>query len=104
MNNPYSYYAKVRKVVDSHTVELNIDLGFDTWKAMKCKLHGIRQHTEANKELKAKVWLMDQLWALSEILVVTHRFEKSDEYEVELFLGEVCINDEMQNCGHALSI
>ena len=64
----YTYNAKVDRVVDGDTVDALVDLGFDTWKKVRIRLHGLdawesrtRNLEEKKKGLAAKQYLIDQL-------------------------------------------
>ena len=37
----FEYNAKVLKVVDGDTIDAWVDLGFDTWKKVRIRMHGI---------------------------------------------------------------
>jgi micrococcal nuclease len=80
----YIYKAELIRVVDGDTVDLIIDLGFDTSRKERFRLYGIdapELRTAAGK--KAKAWLRDALQALEAIYVQTlqHKTKaKRDKY------------------------
>jgi endonuclease YncB( thermonuclease family) len=80
----YIYQAELVRVVDSDTVDLVIDLGFDTSRRERFRLYGIDAPgtiTAAGKE--AKKWLWDTLQPLEAIYVQTIQLEtkaKRDKY------------------------
>ena len=37
----YKYNAKLDRVVDGDTVDALVDLGFDTWKKVRIRMHGM---------------------------------------------------------------
>ena len=68
----YIYKAELIRVVDGDTVDLVIDLGFDTFRHERFRLYGIdapEVNTQAGKV--AKKWLWDALQPLEAIYVQT---------------------------------
>jgi len=68
----YIYKAELVRVVDGDTVDLIIDLGFDTSRKERFRLYGIdapEMNTQAGKD--AKKWLWDTLQPLEAIYVQT---------------------------------
>ena len=80
----YIYKAELVRVVDGDTVDLVIDLGFDTFRHERFRLYGIdapEMRTEAGKA--AKAWLWEALQPLEAIYVETIQLEtkaKRDKY------------------------
>jgi micrococcal nuclease len=80
----YIYKAELIRVVDGDTVELMIDLGFDTLRKERFRLYGIdapEMNTEAGKE--AKAWLEDAIRPPEPIYVQTIQLStkaKRDKY------------------------
>jgi micrococcal nuclease len=80
----YIYEAGLIRVVDGDTVDLVIDLGFDTFRHERFRLYGVdapEMRTEAGKA--AKAWLEDALMPLEVIYVQTIQLEtkaKRDKY------------------------
>ena len=80
----YIYKASLVRVVDGDTVDLIIDLGFDTSRKERFRLYGIdapELRTAAGKV--AKAWLEDALMPLESIYVQTlqHKTKaKRDKY------------------------
>ena len=80
----YIYKAELIRVVDGDTVDLIIDLGFDTSRKERFRLYGIdapEMRTAAGK--KAKAWLEDALMPLETIYVQTLQLStkaKRDKY------------------------
>jgi len=80
----YIYKAELVRVVDGDTVDLIIDLGFDTSRKERFRLYGIdapEMNTPEGKE--AKEWLEDALMPLEAIYVETIQLEtraKRDKY------------------------
>ena len=80
----YIYKAELIRVVDGDTVDLIIDLGFDTSRRERFRLYGIdapEMNTEAGKE--AKAWLIGVLGPYGAIYVQTIQLStkaKRDKY------------------------
>jgi micrococcal nuclease len=80
----YIYKASLIRVVDGDTVDLIIDLGFDTLRKERFRLYGIdapEMNTLAGKA--AKAWLWEALQPLEAIYVQTIQLEtkaKRDKY------------------------
>ena len=80
----YIYKAELVRVVDGETVDLMIDLGFDTSRKERFRLYGVdapEMRTEAGKA--AKAWIEDALMPLEAIYVETIQLEtkaKRDKY------------------------
>jgi micrococcal nuclease len=80
----YIYKASLIRVVDGDTVDLIIDLGFDTSRKERFRLYGIDApeiRTEAGKE--AKAWLIGVLGPYGAIYVQTIQLStkaKRDKY------------------------
>lgn len=102
----YEYEATVVKVVDGDTVHLDVDLGLETSRRLKCRLKGINApelKTEAGKE--ARGFLTETLKSAKVFRVETvkDRTEKYGRYLVLIYIGEgeVTANDLMIDAGHA---
>jgi micrococcal nuclease len=80
----YIYKAELIRVVDGDTVDLIIDLGFDTLRRERFRLYGIDAPEMRTKEGKtAKAWLEDALMPLEAIYVQTIQLStkaKRDKY------------------------
>jgi len=80
----YIYKAELVRVVDGDTVDLIIDLGFDTSLKERFRLYGIDAPEMNTKEGKdSKKWLEDALMPLEAIYVQTLQLEtkaKRDKY------------------------
>jgi micrococcal nuclease len=80
----YIYKAELIRVVDGDTVDLMIDLGFDTFRRERFRLYGVdapEMDTTAGKE--AKAWLRETLQTLEAIYVQTIQLStkaKRDKY------------------------
>ena len=80
----YIYKAELVRVVDGDTVDLIIDLGFDTLRKERFRLYGVdapEMNTAEGKE--AKAWLWEALQPLEAIYIETlqHKTKaKRDKY------------------------
>ena len=92
----YTYNAKVERVVDGDTIDALVDLGFDTWKKVRIRLHGIdawesrtRNLEEKKKGLAAKEFLINKLESNDNKFVLkSHGVGKYGRCLGELFLQE----------------
>ena len=50
----YKYNAKLDRVVDGDTVDALVDLGFDTWKKVRIRMHGINAPESRTRDLEEK--------------------------------------------------
>jgi micrococcal nuclease len=109
----YIYKAELIRVVDGDTVDLVIDLGFDTSRKERFRLYGIdapEMRTEAGKA--AKAWLWEALQPLEAIYVQTLQLEtkaKRDKYGRFLAvlyddLGDIQANRPMKTLVSSASI
>ncbi|MCU7795609.1 MAG: thermonuclease family protein [Candidatus Thiodiazotropha sp. (ex Myrtea spinifera)] len=107
IKNQYLYNALVTAVYDGDTVTVDIDLGLHVWvKAEKLRLHRINapeiRGVEREQGLIARDWLRQKI--LNQPLVIETIQDtkgKYGRYLVELWLGEVNINDVLVSEGLA---
>ena len=50
----YKYYAKLDRVVDGDTVDALVDLGFNTWKKVRIRMHGMNAPESRTRNLEEK--------------------------------------------------
>ena len=50
----YKYNAKLDRVVDGDTVDALVDLGFDTWKKVRIRMHGMNAPESRTRNLEEK--------------------------------------------------
>ena len=108
----YTYNAKVERVVDGATIDALVDLGFDTWKKVRIRLHGIdawesrtRDLEEKEKGLAAKKYLIEQLESNdNKFVLVSHGVGKFGRCLGELFLQKDgwSLNEMLITEGHAV--
>ena len=51
----YKYNAKLDRVVDGDTVDALVDLGFDTWKKVRIRMHGMNAPESRTRDLEEKL-------------------------------------------------
>jgi len=105
----YLYRAKVIKVVDGDTVDLDIDLGFSLSFTQRFRLYAINapemkgESKEAGKASKA---FLEEMIKGKEVLIRTYKDEqgKYGRYMAYIYSydDEVCINDVMVIRGYAV--
>ena len=50
----FEYNATIVRVVDGDTVDALVDLGFDTWKKVRIRMHGINAPESRTRDLEEK--------------------------------------------------
>ena len=106
----YTYNAKLDRVVDGDTVDALVDLGFDTWKKVRIRMHGMnapesrtRDLEEKARGLAAKNRLIELLDS-GEFILVSHGVGKYGRCLGEIFLtmeGD-SVNNLLISEGHAV--
>ena len=96
----HKYKAKVRRVVDGDTLDLDIDLGFHITLSERVRLLGIdtpetrtRDLVEKNNGLKSKRFVEE--FATGSVFIEVHGFGKFGRPLVDLYKGSVCLNDQL---------
>lgn len=54
MSNLYTYKAKLNRVVDGDTIDVSVDLGFDTWKKVRVRMMGINAPESRTRDKEEK--------------------------------------------------
>lgn len=96
----YTYRAKVIKVIDGDTVDLNIDLGFHISVSKRIRLSLIdapEMNTDAGKQ--AKQFVSDKLSEGKSVIVQT-KLDSSDKYG--RILGEIFLDDSISSINKML--
>jgi len=84
----HNYAAVVERVIDGDTLEVRIDLGFDTWRAEKIRLRGIdapELRTDAGK--RARAFVEDLLAGVRQVVVRTYKTDVYARYVGDVFFG-----------------
>lgn len=106
----YEYNAVVLRIVDGDTVHLQIDLGLDSFRNIKCRLAGINAPEMETQEGKdARTYLMDVLPEEVIVHTVKDHTEKYGRYLVwiwpiseKVFDKATSFNYQMVDTGHAV--
>jgi micrococcal nuclease len=103
----YEYSAKVIRIIDGDTIELDIDLGFTLHIHQRCRLYGIdapevrtRDLEEKERGMKAKFWITHQLLN-KEVKVKTYKDDKYGRMLAEIFYNGENVNEDMIKRGLA---
>jgi micrococcal nuclease len=112
INNLYTYKAIVNRVVDGDTLNLTIDLGFNTYWKSNCRFAGINtpelkavDETIRANALKAKQYVESKVPIGSEVLIVSKSLDKYGRPIVEVYYGtdfKEHLNTELLNEGLAV--
>ena len=105
----YKYNAKLDRVVDGDTVDALVDLGFDTWKKVRVRMHGMdawesrtRDKEEKVKGLAAKARLIELLEEHdNEFILISHGVGKYGRCLGEIIVDDININQKLITEGHA---
>ena len=104
----HKYKAKVRRVVDGDTLDLDIDLGFRITLRERVRLMGIdtpetrtRDPIEKANGLKSKEFVIGFV-ADGSVIIKVHGFGKFGRPLVDLYKGSVCLNDQLVLYGLAV--
>ena len=106
----FEYNATVTRVVDGDTIDAIVDLGFNTFKKVRIRMHGInapesrtRDLEEKKKGLAAKARLIEMLKENEdEFILISHGVGKFGRCLGEIFLNkkENSINKQLIWEGH----
>ena len=95
------FQAKVRRVIDGDTLDLDIDLGFHITLSERVRLMGVdtpetrtRNLVEKADGLKAKEFVIGFV-ADGSVVIKVHGFGKFGRPLVDLYKGSVCLNDQL---------
>jgi micrococcal nuclease len=104
----YKYNAKLDRVVDGDTVDALVDLGFNTWKKVRIRMHGMNAPESRTRDLEEKKLGLAAKARLIEILgdgdftLQSHGVGKYGRCLGEIFReSDVSINRQLINEGHA---
>lgn len=106
----YEYRAKLIKVIDGDTVDLDIDLGFNVHiNPMRFRLAGLNAPEKNSKNVAERAAAatasatLEALLKDSPLVVKTEKDsqEKYGRYLANIWVGTLCVNVEMIRLGHA---
>ena len=89
----YNYQAKIVKVVDGDTIDVEIDLGFDIWHKTRLRFAHIDAYektTEIGKQ--ASKFVGDTLSKDTTYQITTYKPDKYGRYLAEIFVDGVSLN------------
>lgn len=99
----YTYKAKLIRVVDGDTVDLTLDLGFNTFINHRFRLHGVdtpevfgvkKGSEEYEKGIKAKNRVAELLEGKNiKVETFKDRKDKYGRYLAVIYVDKICIND-----------
>ena len=106
----FEYSAKVLRVVDGDTIDAWVDLGFDTWKKVRIRMHGINAPESRTRDLEEKKLGLAAKSRLIEMLeenenkfiLISHGVGKFGRCLGEIFLekGQNSVNKQLIWEGH----
>jgi len=92
----YTYNCNIINIVDGDTVDIDIDLGFDTWKRnLRIRVNGINAPETRTKDLIEKRWGLLSKKRLEELLPVGSKQQVTTIIDKDKFgriLGELYPN------------
>ena len=104
----HQYKAKVRRVVDGDTLDLDIDLGFHITLRERVRLMGIdtpetrtRDPVEKANGLKSKEFVIGFV-ADGDVIIRVHGFGKFGRPLVDLYKNDICLNERLVHLGLAV--
>jgi len=109
----YEYNATVERVVDGDTIDVLVDLGFDTWKKVRVRFLGINAPESRTRDLEEKKLGLAAKDRVKEILeennnkfiLKSHGVGKYGRCLGEIFvetLGETSLQKTLINEGHGV--
>ena len=107
----YQYQARVLRVIDGDTVQLDVDFGFDVRQRMTVRLYGINapeMNTPEGKAAKMHLAMLIVEGMVLELQTLKDKREKYGRYLAVLMLkmpgpdGRVNVNQMMVEDGHAV--
>jgi micrococcal nuclease len=101
--NLFTYTGKVNKIIDADTIDVTLDLGFEVYKKLRCRLAHINapeMKTDAGKA--AKIFLSAALPINDTVIVISKEYDKYGRSVAEIFHNDVNINQMLLDTGHAV--
>ena len=108
----YEYRAKVTRIIDGDTIDVDVDLGFDVWVKNRIRFMGVdawesrtRNKEEKVKGLAAKAYVKDLLENSDDgkFSIISHGVGKYGRVLGELFVKghDKSVNELLKENGHA---
>lgn len=99
----YNYTAKVIRVVDGDTIDVEIDLGFDIWHKVRLRLAHIDAYEQNTvKGRQATAYLKACLEQDPLVEITTLKTDKYGRYLAEVFVKGNSINQNLLKIGYAI--
>lgn len=99
----FNYTGKVVKIVDGDTVDITLDLGFEVYKRVRCRLDRIdAPETNTEQGKVAKAFLVNELPINTDVKIASKAYDKYGRSIAEIYKGDVSINQLMLDTGHAV--
>lgn len=99
----YNYTAKVLRVVDGDTIDVEIDLGFDIWHKTRLRLAHIDAYEQSTvKGKQATGYLKAALAEEPLVQITTYKPDKYGRYLAEVFVKGNSVNKNLVDIGYAL--
>lgn len=99
----YTYKGKVTKIVDGDTVDVTVDLGFEVYKKVRCRLARINAPELNTTEGKvAKAFLGGALPINDPVIIASKEYDKYGRSVAEIYHQEISINQLMLDTNHAV--
>lgn len=94
----YTYKAKVEKIVDGDTIDLIADLGFETYRKVRCRLARIdaaELSTAEGKKIKKE--LNNLIPVNTNVIFESKEYDKYKRSIAEIYLNNINISDYLIN-------
>ena len=109
----YEYRAKVTRIIDGDTIDVDVDLGFDVWLKNRVRMYGMdtpesrtRDKEEKYRGLLSKEYLKEALKGPKEVILKTKKGEETGKFGrilAEVWVDGVNINKKMISEGYAVA-
>ena len=100
----FTYKAKLLKIIDADTLDVELDLGFEVYKRARCRLANINAPELKTLEGKAaKQFIVDTIPLGSEILVESKDYDKYGRSLAIVHYNGVNINELLITNNHAIA-
>lgn len=98
----YNYMAKVTRVVDGDTIDVEIDLGFDIWHKVRLRLAHIDAYEKSTEIGKEAAAFLKALLEGFFVEIYTEKTDKYGRYLATVILNGVNLNDQLISKGYAV--
>lgn len=83
----FTYKAEIKNVVDGDTVDVSIDLGFDSWRVERLRLFGIDTPETSTPLGRAVKKLLADALTDKKVTITTYKPDKYGRYLAEVWLA-----------------